>query len=360
MGDYNDRGASRNDSSYGTGTRDGYVARRPQEYQRALGDQAEINVAAVTLLVGERSALRAARDFDGADAVRAELKNMGVTVFDKDLTWFVGSPSDAATGDRGGYDERGARRAPLDFGPLGHDYTRSSTCMAPLSTAQIETVNVLLAARLDAKISRDFDEADAAYAKIKEIGVTVFDKQKTWFVGSHSDAPRDRGDTQIFRGERRNFGPLGHDYTRADNDVSPMMEAQVKAVNALLASRLAAKMSRDFDGADADLRELKEVHRVFVNDKLKGWRADGLAFPTHARVPGDDDVQVDEAYVQDILRQRSLAKKEQDYDTADALAQQLKDELNVWTDDKRGTWCIGRPPRPSYAERPGDAGSRSW
>ena len=41
--------------------------------------------------------------------------------------------------------------------------------------------------------------------------------------------------------------------------------------------------------ADRCLAELRDDYGVFVNDKLKGWRADGGIFPTHARVEGDGD-----------------------------------------------------------------------
>ena len=50
-----------------------------------------------------------------------------------------------------------------------------------------------------------------------------------------------------------------------------------------------AKLLRNFDVADACLEQLQELDG-FVNDKLKGWRADGGAFPTHKRITGGPDL----------------------------------------------------------------------
>ena len=57
-----------------------------------------------------------------------------------------------------------------------------------------------------------------------------------------------------------------------------------------------------------------------MNDKLKGWRADGGAFPTHERISGDGDElydgSTDETLVLDFLAKRSIARKEQEFETS--------------------------------------------
>ena len=70
-------------------------------------------------------------------------------------------------------------------------------------------------------------------------------------------------------------------------------------------------------GAQADrcLAELA-TFEVFVNDKLRGWRADGKAFPTHARISGDADTDetiaaaLDVSTVEEMIAARSLCRKD--------------------------------------------------
>ena len=59
-------------------------------YERAEGDEGEVDVDKVNALIDERAELREARDFDSADAVRDELIDMGVTVLDNDMVWYIG------------------------------------------------------------------------------------------------------------------------------------------------------------------------------------------------------------------------------------------------------------------------------
>ena len=101
---------------------------------------------------------------------------------------------------------------------------------------------------------------------------------------------------------------------------APLDEADLTRIDELLADRLQHKIARRFEQArrclaarylptylltdlltcfpthrplasqaDGCLAELRGDYGVFVNDKLKGWRADGGIFPTHNRVEGDGD-----------------------------------------------------------------------
>ena len=107
-----------------------------------------------------------------------------------------------------------------------------------------------------------------------------------------------------------------------------------------------AKMARNFDEADRCLDQLSTEYKIFMNDKLRGWRADGKAFPTHMRIEGDgDDIEelagaLDEAKVMELLAARSIAKKDADYDAADEIVATLRNEYSVAIDDKRGSWRL--------------------
>ena len=59
-------------------------------YERDPNDVASVDVARVEDLIAERIDCRYARDFEGADAIRAELKQShGVIVNDRERLWFV-------------------------------------------------------------------------------------------------------------------------------------------------------------------------------------------------------------------------------------------------------------------------------
>ena len=305
-------------------------------YVRRAGDDGPIDVARVEELIAERSDLRMARDYEGADAVRDELRGMGVTVHDREMEWFVGR---GGSGARSGYDsgsgggryndgggERRSFRTPQDFGPDGHDYVRDERDASELPDGALEEINDLLARRLEAKMKRAFNTADGLKDQLRAFGVSVDDREKVWRYAPVVP---------------RVFGPDGHDYTRAEDDSTELGEDQLARINTLLKQRMEAKMARRFEEADGYHEELKSLN-VFLNDKLKGWRADGGMFPTHARIDGDGDVEgaepVDEQAVNGLLADRSLARKDQDYDAADAIVARLRDEFSVVLDDKRGTW----------------------
>ena len=140
--------------------------------------------------------------------------------------------------------------------------------------------------------------------------------------------------------------PSPQDYFRAEDDETPFDDAQMVAIHELIATRMRAKMARKFDEADRCLDQLSTEYNIFMNDKLKGWRADGKAFPTHMRIEGDGDedeelvAALDEDKVMELLAARSIAKKDADYDEADAIVATLRNDYSVAIDDKRGSWRL--------------------
>ena len=67
-------------------------------YQRERGDTAPIDVERVESLIAQRGELRRMLDYDGADAIRNELGEMGVAIRDRDQRWRV---ENARRGDSG-------------------------------------------------------------------------------------------------------------------------------------------------------------------------------------------------------------------------------------------------------------------
>ena len=81
--------------------------------------------------------------------------------------------------------------------------SEGSDTVAEIDETLLEKINGLLAARLGAKLGRRFEEAYKCRDQLKALGVTLFDKERAW---SYKELVKP------------DFGPLGHDYSRAADD----------------------------------------------------------------------------------------------------------------------------------------------
>ena len=357
-------------------------------YVRDAADTSPADVARVEALLAERTALRRERRYDEADAVRDELNTMGVNVWDRDRIWSMDDApptmdreangylransrasennfyrSSQRAGSRAGRYEDANRNseARYDYDPysrdarprtksrardlneFGHDYSRADddTTAGATNNAQWEGINELLRDRLEAKLARDFDEADALLAQLyDQFGVTVNDGAKLW-----------RADGQSF--ERR-FRRIGPENTDTDEE----------AVLGLIKERMALRKERNYKGADEILSELLEVHGVVVVDSDYTWRyvgtghdgsyAEGGAYGRRSgqslgggqhdylREPGDE-APIEDAMLEkidDLLARRLAFKKARQFEDADGLQNQLWDECSVGVDDKAKTWWV--------------------
>ena len=97
-----------------------------------------------------------------------------------------------------------------------------------------------------------------------------------------------------------------------------------RAVDSLLAARLAAKLGRDFDTADAMRHELLDVHGVEVDDKARSWCVAAPPVAGRARWVREDD--------DDDREGDAAVRRAQHGDGADddgrGIADLLADELN--------------------------------
>ena len=307
------------------------LALRGSDYHRSEDDTvplAHLSEDDVVSLLDRRCLARTAGDYATADAIKAELSNeFGIEVQDRTREWRADGNVDAW------------RSSPRQhFGSKGHDYRRASddhsgelgsrshsndrrfgaaeirhseidieVARSPdteeeeqiLASGDEEVVcllserdiDTLLADRLQAKIRRDFERADAIRSDLRLNGVDVDDRAKLWRADGHTFASlrfaagrRSRqlasstseGSSDRWTGTRRvagDFSGRRHDYIRSPDDASDNGDDQ--QIDALLSERLAAKMSRDFATADSIQNVLSEKHGVEVNDVKREWRADG-------------------------------------------------------------------------------------
>ena len=153
-------------------------------------------------------------------------------------------------------------------------YTREEGDTAPIDEAE---VNEMLFQRSQHRQDRNFDEADAIQRQLSSMGVTVYDRERKWFVGyggrgggGQMDGGRGRGRGRggFQDGYQRRVGQRTLEYTREAGD---RYAVDVAAVVALIEERSAMRLSRDFAGADRLRDELKAVHGVYLQDKDLKW-----------------------------------------------------------------------------------------
>jgi len=278
----------------------------------------------VDRLVAERSVLRANREYEKADVIKAQVVAMGVTIVDMRgrESWYVTKRHSRYIGPDDEPEEPTKPQEPRrDFGPRGHDYARTGGgAKGKAGQTSLGAIDALLSARLMAKLGGNYQRADAKRAELEALGVSVCDRRKQW-----------RADGERFDSESQNM------YTRVPGDGdAEMPELDVAPIDALLALRTAAKRGRDFDAADAAAEALREAHSVIVDDQRKTWRVVKL-YGGFYRV--GSKVGIAEAKIGSILTRRS--DRLQAHGEGDEEAAQLTAELTamgVQLDERRGTW----------------------
>jgi len=250
-------------------------------------------------------------------------------LWDKEKIW---TTSAERPGRRGGGQDRPQRMAgeERDFGPTGHDYQQTGGPIDPQHCSLTEDeINALLADRLRAKMSRNFDHADMVKAQLDSAGVSVNDKARAW-----------RADGEAFTFPR----PRGFALVGGGGGLSAEGRAEVEG---LLLEREAARRERRYDQADAIFDRLLKEFNVVVADKRGQWwvKGDaGWAFTQAAGSPPLPDDEALRAAVLERVARRSEAKAERDYAAADALQDELREEYGVVFDDRGREWrYVGTP-----------------
>ena len=342
-------------------------------YTREEGDSAPIDVAKVEEMLFQRSQLRQDRSFVEADAIQAELLDMGVTVFDREMKWFVGKAGPSAAG--------------------GRKYMREVGDVNPVDTAAVEA---LIAQRNALRRDRDWNGADMIRDRLRsDHGVYLKDKELKWYVGSggrsvnsvagdgfydggaYGQGPPNRpgrgrvqgGRTYDYRSspeERRKYGKRERQerlkatkavpYSRETSDADPdeLTEAEIAEIQAMVDERLQAKLHRNFNTAD-DLLETLNERGVQVSDDLRRWRTDGKGF---LNTYLDEDGSETPEWIATAIAQRGEAKRTKDYEKADRILAQLELE-GIGIDDLRRTWRYLPAPKTGYAPPPAEA-EESW
>ena len=333
-------------------------------YDRGQDSGAEMDEAKVHTLLSRRAELRRAGDYSGADAVRAELKDMDVTVWDRDRVWMHGTgdtqpPTNSydreeRTSQRreGANEPRKARSHAAAFGnrifvenlnldtdwgalkdhfkeagyPVAYasvSYDREAQRSKGQGIVQFETADAMEHALSEAGMTGTTLDGNSINcrpdAKAQHVAARARDSRR--FDG-YGDQGRDH-DGESWGGDRgrsgdgargggraaREYNEFGHDYCRNPDDRTTLDSATTEKIHRLLWQRLEAKLSRDFGKADELLTELGGLG-VSVADRQRQWRADGASFVrAYTRVARDarsgPGGQVDTARVARLLEVRA-------------------------------------------------------
>lgn len=182
-----------------------------------------------------------------------------------------------------------------------------------------EDVAGLLRDRTRARRARDFGRADAVLRTLNEGGVEVDDAAKEW-----------RADGDLFGARYRREGPAGDD----DDEVAGRVTARARA-----------RSRGDYETADDLGDELRYYHDVEVDDEARAWRRQQTTRPRTDRTPyefggrrtiGASDEEF--GIVTNLVDERDAARRNRDFDRADAVLKELLNEHGVRVDDRRRLW----------------------
>ena len=276
-------------------------------YRRGDDGGGAIDERRVEELVATRSALRRARDFRGADDVLAQINRMGVSVWDRERVWMVGS-------------------AP----PRREQGGSSPSSMLQSKSARIFVTN--LPYEIEWQQLRDH------------------------FARSGFRVVFARINTDSRTGEQRGNGVVQFETAAEASTALQEMDGTV-LMGRRLGCRVDVRWQEHAEESDGDEQERTRP------EKPQAWQ--GKAW-TRAAGTLDDSAEmaaIDPAEILALLERRDAAREVRDFSTADALLDELAG-LGVSVDDARRQkrWWLGKrvdePARPATNERGSKASPR--
>jgi hypothetical protein len=371
-GSYSDRGGGRgggySDRRQGGGGGRGRQNDGGHDYERSPDDDVSsaVDVDQVNALLAERIQHKRSRDYEAADQIRDQLKNeLGVTVWDKELTWTTNPNSGGGSArhreggrhsrDGPGRSSRNGNRGPkkqISFGPTGHDYEQTGgpidSTICPLGEDEI---NAMIAERLQHKLARRFNEADELQRQLYEVNnVFVHDGQKQWRAdgvrfGDSNDDSSSRGNPSRSNNSRKSRDSIRY-YTFVGGN-GGLSDEVIKGISDSMVKRSEAKLNGAYDLADSIRDALRDKYNVAVDDRSLQWhiRSAGYVRSQNSGALTDEsngDFSKEEGSIASIIDQkvadRLAAKLEADFETADAIREELWELYSVEIDDRLKEW----------------------
>lgn len=260
----------------------------------------EMSEPEILELVSRREAARQARRFEESDAIRQELRDRGVELYDKEKEWR------AKDGRRGSLFTAGA-----------------AECV--LSDAEIQNQ---IGQRDEARKNKDFDTADRIREALRQMGVELLDKEAVWRTGS--------GRSGSYSG-----APVA----------SQSGNLTGAAIRKLVSERERMRSLQDFEAADELRRQLAQLGvELFEQEVPRLWRTTdgmlGVIFPGGQEVAcplGDRDIVARVARREDARQQKAFAEADQIREDLRNCGVELLDKEKEWctTDGRHGGYVGG-------------------
>eukprot|EP00592_Proboscia_alata_P014574 CAMPEP_0194396522 /NCGR_PEP_ID=MMETSP0174-20130528/125039_1 /TAXON_ID=216777 /ORGANISM="Proboscia alata, Strain PI-D3" /LENGTH=772 /DNA_ID=CAMNT_0039192605 /DNA_START=264 /DNA_END=2579 /DNA_ORIENTATION=- len=341
----------------------------------------DVDVDAVNTLLSDRLHARKTGDFDTADRIRDRLSaEHRVTVYDKDKVWEVTNDKEEERADD---DNTTAVREEV-AGVVVRMRAAEAVARVIDASATEPSANAARLARTDTTGSH------TALTRRGGHRVTIYDK--VWEVTHRQgggaggrrqhngrEGGRGRGGEGVNGGrgrdgvsdraqrKRETFGPHGHDYTLSREAGPSVVQIPEGEIHAKIAERLMAKMNRDVE-TDDRIQLILSEEGVYIDDRRKVWRADGVRFvdvsegrrfrdpqqqapihtgPNRPYVQSEFSTpfltQHEERFdaIQALVQARAAMKVERRYSEADATRDTLQQDFNVVCDDRIREWSMG-------------------
>lgn len=222
-------------------------------YEMSAASQQADDAAAIQALVEDREAARKDRDYGTADDILDELSEVfNVTVDDKRRQWSVG----------GEFDNAGAGGPPMG------DFVRRGG--GNLTAEQEDVIVSLIAERNDAKRDREFGVADRIRDRLNdEFKIRIDDRSREWMV-------------------------VTDEYVMAANSIDIADPEIKKYIEGKISERALCKLKKDYNTADEIRDELYEVYQIYLDDRVKEWRCEGVIGDAPAAPAAVSSVEDDE------------------------------------------------------------------
>jgi hypothetical protein len=214
----------------------------------------------------------------------------------------------------------------------------------------------MLAERLQAKMSRNFQVADSIQLDLINSGVYVHDGQKEWRAdgvpfGDMGGGRRGPGMTGGSRNDRNRPYERSMNSEEVDEDNEALIEK-------LVLERSKLKLQRNYEKADSVREGLRSKFNVIIDDRLREWSVGGSFGEEHDRQrdmamqlanrdyaksisSSPEENEGDEETIQSLVNERASFKADRNYDRADAIREDLYDRFEVVINDKMKEWSIG-------------------
>ena len=259
-------------------------------------------------LLAKRLLFKFDRDYDGADAIQADLSSAGVVIDERSREWRADGQSFQ------GY-------APREYKMLPHSYDISS---------DLEEIEILVKERALCRAERLFKRSDEIREELfQKFDVRINDKKQLWSVG-----------------EDQNWDETYQPYKIAGGSKVP---SDVGDIEKLVEERDRARGYRDFAKADAIRDQLIEKN-IVVDDNRRTWFIGKFSQAQKRDLPnskketsyirrGGGELSPEEQDEIDIMvNKRDEHKRKKQYTDADAIRSRLLTKYGVQVDDKNRQW----------------------